>query len=265
MGNLLTKAVDLWENLDISHEKLGKGGSKKEFLLKLCGYSEGGRHRLDVLKSSISKEYDDDPVSADRLMALFDLIAQNWDFIMSYGDIDSLVDFLSKIGVDSATTLNLNVEEFLGGLNTHTRKVTSASSFSELIGATGFLTESLKVSRDGKVNVYRLTEYVKGSEVFVNKSPASWDVLLDLYSKGDEFAKDVVPAFSEFSQQEPLEANFFIIGKKSFHKRNDVVTVTLGGEKVSTTLKETYTVKKKRIMHCVYENDILSYDFYCVS
>lgn len=266
MGKFLDRIVNVWGDLESSYANSGNGKTRKEFLLSLAGSKDGSFHKLDMIKSAVMKEYNDDPENANNLSIALDLLARNWKRLLAVDEIENLDIFMLNLSQSaSVTTASTDPYEFVKGLDPYEFSKPKYIGFDELIISTGFLSDVFKQNKQGQVTSYKVPNYVKGQEIFLFKGGDSLEKFALLNKEGDPFIQTVFAPIAKLFKGREVEDYMFVVGRDNFYKRLDTVTIVFDQEKIQATLKNTLQLEGKRVMECSYQNGYFEYTFFCVS
>lgn len=259
MGKFLDRTASLWKNPEESYKAKGNGKSRKEFFNELCG-AVNGEHQLDLLKSRVLKEYNDNPEIASQLQEYFDKIASKWDKIKTM-EINNLNTLVASILTDD---FDVGSEDLTLGVDPYKLLSVEKVSFAFMLEKFSILGDIACLDSKGNGSLYMVNCVEKETDIFIYKNQESRKELVESGLKSS-FVEPTLDLLTVLESDGKLQPNSVFVGRPFFRKNGEKVVVNLEENRWSCNIVDTLSVGTKKILECRNLEDNLETVVYCIA
>lgn len=257
MGTLLDKVYEIWQDPEKAYTKFGKSKTRKEFFLEMCNVSLG-KHKLDFLKASIMKEYEDDPEKASGLADVFDLVSKNWSTVINVDEIADITKFLTSLANQDTF---VGPEEITKNLFPYRFKEQLSVSIEFIAERFGRLGDVVALGTNNVPIYFKAGELNDDRNIFMYTSARVKRLLESVNQKG-KFLDKVWKLIESPEQRVKYGSIFIDTGK--FEKSGGYCKVIAGSATLMYPVVETKTVNRTKFILCQSVDNNMKTDVYCM-
>lgn len=267
MSSFVDRVFSIWEDLEVSYDKLSRGESKKDFILKLIGYDASSETtKLDTLKANILNHYEGNEEKCDLLTKIFDTVADNTKAFVEVEEIEDLNDFVGRMIQDvdkSSKEVSFSLpDDFFKNLNPFLFSDRALKlPLENYVNATGFITDVITLDEQGPISY--LADY-DSSGVVIFKGGMSVREFVSRLNKNDKFFITTHKIVQKLLASKEMPEYVIFVSSSNFSFRAGKVKLWNKGAKIDVELIKKDNVGEEEYLVCRHKNEYLETPVYCI-